>query len=85
MTKTTFSIKILLTDMKESRKERFQRLATKRVNRILNDLRLLGNLSNRSSYDYSDDEIQKIFGAIESTFKNSKSKFSFPKTIKFQL
>lgn len=71
--------------MKESRKERFQRLATNRVNRILNDLRLLGNLSNRSSYDYGDDEIQKIFTAIESASKNAKSKFSFPKKIKFQL
>jgi len=71
--------------MEETRHQRFERLATKRVNRILNDLRLLGNLSNRSSYDYSDYEIQKIFVAIESALKNSKSKFSFPKKIKFQL
>lgn len=71
--------------MNESRKARFQRLATNRVNRILNDLRLLGNLSNRSSYDYTDDEIQKIFTAIDSSTKYAKSKFSFPRKVKFHL
>ena len=76
---------MLLTDMNESRKERFQRLATKRVTRILNDLRLLGNLSNRSSYDYSDEEIQKIFTAIDGAKNHAKSKFSFTKKVKFQL
>ena len=69
----------------ETRKQRFARLAEKRVTRILNGLRLLGNLSNRSSYDYSDYDIRKIFGAIDSSTKAAKSKFSFPKKIKFQL
>jgi hypothetical protein len=69
----------------ETRKDRFQRIATKRVNRILNDIRLLGNLSNRSSYDYSDYEIQKIFGAIDSATKHAKSKFTYIKKVKFQL
>jgi len=85
LTQATFSGKLLLMDMSESRKERFQRLATKRVTRILNDIRLLGNLSNRSSYDYSDDEIQKIFTAIESASKHAKSKFTYIKRVKFQL
>lgn len=71
--------------MKESRKERFQRLATNRVNRVLNDIRLLGNLANRSSYDYTDAEIQKIYYAIDSATKHSKSKFTFIKNVKFQL
>ena len=71
--------------MSETRKERFERLATRRVNRILNDLRLLGNLSNRSSYDYTENEIKKIFSAIEYSTKNAKSKFTFIKRVKFKL
>jgi hypothetical protein len=71
--------------MNETRKQRFERLATRRVNRILNDLRLLGNLSNRSSYDYTENEIKKIFIAIEYSTKNAKSKFTFIKRVKFKL
>lgn len=71
--------------MVETRKDRFERLATKRVNRIINDLRLLGNLSNRSSYDYSENEIRKIFNAVELNCKSAKSKFTFVNRIKFKL
>jgi len=71
--------------MSESRHERFHRLAVKRVNRILNDVRLLGNLANRSSYDYSDREIWKIFKVLDETIRNSKSKFSFVNKVKFRL
>jgi len=71
--------------MQETRKQRFTRIAERRVNRVLNDLRLMGNLSNRSSYDYSEFEIRKIFGAIDTASKTAKSKFSFTKKTKFQL
>lgn len=71
--------------MDESRKQRFERLATRRVNRILNYLRLLGNLSNRSSYDYTESEIRKIFSAIEHSTKNAKSKFTFVRRVNFKL
>lgn len=71
--------------MPEIRRQRFQRLAEKRVNRILNDIRLLGNLANRSSYDYSEKDTQKIYGAVEEAIKHSKSKFSYIAKIKFRL
>lgn len=71
--------------MKESRQQRFQRLAEKRVNRVLNDIRLLGNLANRSSYDYTDKDIWKIFKVIDESLKHSRSKFSFVKKVKFRL
>jgi len=75
----------IMIHMNETRKQRFERIATKRVTRILNDLRLLGNTSNRSSYDYTEEEIKKIFDTIELSTKNSKSKFSFVKKINFKL
>lgn len=71
--------------MKETRQQKFQRLAVKRVNRVLNEIRLLGNLSNRSSYDYSDTEIWKIFKVIDEAVRHSRSRFSFVKKVKFRL
>lgn len=61
--------------MTETRHQRFERIATKRVNRILNDLRLLGNLSNKSSYDYFDEEINKVFSAIDFQLRIVKARF----------
>ena len=69
----------------ETRKERFRRVATYRTNRVLDDIRLLGNLSNRSTYDYSEDEVNKIFFAIKKQLEGARAKFKSPKKKEFQL
>ena len=56
--------------------ERFKRVAESRTNKIIDQLRLLGNCSNRSNYLYSDDDVKKIFQAIEAELKSAKAKFS---------
>lgn len=66
--------------------ERFKRVAENRTNKIIDQIRLLGNCSNRSNYDYSEDEIKRIFSAIESELKETKSKFQQSnKSKKFEL
>ncbi len=71
----------------ESRRERFQRLASKRTSAVLEKLRVLGNCSNKSLYDYSDDEVRKIFCAVESELKATRLKFQITRSRKksFQL
>lgn len=59
----------------ETKRERFVRLAEARTNKILEMLRLLGNCSSRSNYDYTDEDIKKIFGALEKELKNTKNRF----------
>lgn len=59
----------------ENRKERFLRVATKRTNDVLERIRILGNCSNKSSYEYTQEEVNKIFGAIEHTLKETKARF----------
>ena len=61
--------------MSENRQDRFKRLAIQRTNAVLEKLRLLGNLSNRANYDYSEDDIRKIFKAVDLQVKIVKSKF----------
>lgn len=55
--------------------ERFKKVAEARTNRIIDQLRLLGNCSNKSNYQYSDEDVKKIFQAIEAELKNTKTKF----------
>lgn len=59
----------------ETNGERFIRIATKRTNRILDDLRLLKNCSNRKLYTYTPEQIKKIFSMIEQETKHVRSMF----------
>ena len=54
---------------------KFVSLAESRVNRAIKDIRLIGNLSNRSAYAYSDDDIRKIFRALQKELDVAKSRF----------
>lgn len=62
--------------MLESKRERFIRIAENRTNRIIDTLRLLANCSNKSNYDYTEEDIKKIFTAIEKEVRNTRSAFS---------
>ena len=70
---------IRFCNMEESKRRRFKRLATKRANGILYKLKVLGNCSNRSFYDYTEEDINKIFSAIEDQVRYVKGKFKSPK------
>ena len=71
--------------IENSKKDRFKRLATYRVNVVLKALKVLGNCSNRGAYEYSEDEVQKIFKEIETEIKNTKSRFYYKRRKKFKL
>jgi hypothetical protein len=62
----------------EEKRERFKRLASSRTNEILKKLKILGNCSNRSAYEYSEEDVNKIFNALEKAMKESRSKFYYP-------
>ena len=56
----------------EKKSDRFKRIASLRTQKVLNTLRLLGNCSNKSTYEYSGIEVRKIFNAIESEVRRIK-------------
>ena len=61
---------------KESKRGRFVRVAETRVNKILDMIRLLGNCSSKANYDYSDEDVNKIFSALEKEIRNTRAKFT---------
>jgi hypothetical protein len=69
----------------ETRHERFKRIAAKRTNEILEKIRILGNCSNKSSYEYTEDEVNKIFSELEKHLRLSKAKFLARKRERFKL
>ncbi|RRC92655.1 hypothetical protein EII25_03010 [Erysipelotrichaceae bacterium OH741_COT-311] len=50
----------------ESKREKFVRLAEKRMNNILKGIELMGNLSNSNNYDYTQEDLNKILKTLRS-------------------
>jgi len=70
---------------KETRKDRFRRVATRRTNDILNRIHILGNCSNKSAYVYTEEDVQKIFSAIEKELRATRARFVKIRKNKFKL
>jgi len=69
----------------ETKRERFHRLAILRTNETLRRLKVLGNCANRNVYEYSEDEVNKIFSEIDKKMKETKARFHFSKKEEFKL
>ena len=61
--------------MISAKREKFIRLAESRVNKALNDIRLIGNLSNKNNYDYDKSDVNKIIITLEQEVRSVKKKF----------
>lgn len=59
----------------KEKSERFKRVAENRTNKIIDQIRLLGNCANKSNYEYTDEDVKKIFAAIDSELKITKAKY----------
>lgn len=57
------------------KRAKFVDLAEARVNRAIKDLRLIGNLANRNSYEYGEDDARKIVRALQKELDQMKSRF----------
>jgi hypothetical protein len=59
-----------------NKRDKFVELAEARVNRAIKDIRLIGNLANRSAYEYGDEDARKIFRALQRELDAAKARFS---------
>lgn len=60
----------------ENKQQKFERLANARVNKVLKQLDLIGNLSNKNAYDYSENEANQIIAVLDKKVRELKTKFS---------
>ena len=61
--------------MAESKHDKFLRIAEARTNKIIDMVRLLSNCSNKTTYEYDDSDVKKIFSVLEQELRSCKSKF----------
>lgn len=57
------------------KRAKFVELAEARVNRAIKDVRLIGNLANRSAYEYGDDDVKAMFRALQKELDAARSRF----------
>lgn len=67
------------------KKDRFKRVAEKRVQRVIDSIRVLSNCSNKRMYEWEDHQLRKIWAAIDQELKSCKAKFENSKPQKFKL
>ena len=55
--------------------DKFKKLADRRVNNAIKQLRLVGNLSNKNNYGYTDEQAKKIINTLTSELNELKTRF----------
>lgn len=64
-----------MSKQQETKHEKFVRLVEARTNKAAEMIRLIGNCANKGSYDYSEEDVKKIFTYLEKEIKNAKARF----------
>lgn len=64
------------TSYMRDKRAKFVELANKRVTKCIRDLKLVGNLSNRSAYDFSEDDARKIVRALQKEVEAIRGRFA---------
>ena len=58
------------------KRERFKNVAGRRVQKVLDDLESLAKCSNKSNYEYTEEEVRKMVKAITDKVAILKASFS---------
>jgi hypothetical protein len=59
-----------------NKRSKFVQLANQRVAKALDQIRLVGNLSNRAAYEFNEEDTKKIVKALQRAVEATKLRFS---------
>ena len=62
--------------MSNDKIKRFQKIAPKRVQKVLDSMNSLSKCSNKYNYEYTEEEKNKIFNALNKSLTELKGKFN---------
>jgi hypothetical protein len=69
----------------ETKEERFKRVVQKRVQNVLDSLRRLSQCSNKRMYSWDEEQLKKIWAAVDKELKLCKASFEDAEPEEFQL
>lgn len=71
--------------MAETKRDAFRRLAGRRTEAVMERIRILANCANTQLYEYSEEDVEKIFRTISRELRLAKAKFSNSRRAAFEL
>ena len=70
---------------KETKKDRFKRVAEKRVQNIIDGLRSLAQLANKQVYEWDTRQLDKIWKTLQQEMDDCKKSYTNPEAKTFKL
>ena len=61
---------------KTLKRQRFEKVASNRVQKILDFLNLLQNCSNRNNYEYTEEDVEHMFSESQKALKDARNAYS---------
>lgn len=61
----------------ETKRQKFERIAERRVNEAVRVLRLIGNLADRRNYDFSEAHVRQVLNAVDQEVRALKARFRY--------
>ena len=62
-------------EVNEEKRKKFMEYAGKRVNNVLHDIQILEPMSRSASYDFTRQDVEEMFCAMQETLNNAKAEF----------
>lgn len=62
-------------EVNEEKRMKFMEYAGKRVNNVLHDIQILEPMARSNSYDFTKQDIDEMFGAMQETLNEAKEEF----------
>ncbi len=66
----------------ENKRDKFVRLAEKRMDTILKGIELMGNLANKNNYEYTQDDLNKIIKTLKGAVSDLEHIYSVSSGVK---
>ena len=66
----------------ETKRDKFVRLAEKRMDSILKGIELMGNLSNSNNYEYTQEDLNKIIKTLKSAVSDLEHTYNATSGVK---
>ena len=66
----------MIMESSKQRRQRFEKVASNRVQRILDTLNLLQNCANQNNYEYGEKDVEQMFNEINKAVKETRTVFN---------
>ena len=62
-------------EVNEEKRKKFMEFAGKRVNNVMHDIQILEPMARSNTYDFTKEDVEKMFYAMQESLNSTKSEF----------